>query len=141
MDSKNAIRVLLVDDLEGFRNAATAILERRGFHIMAVAGGAEALEEIRKGDVDVVVLDIKMPEMDGHETFYRIKELQPGVEVIMLTGFGSEDSALEYMREGAFDYLTKPCDLDLLIDKIHQAYNRKRPHADAVQEKSLKRRR
>jgi len=140
MDSKNAIRVLLVDDLEGFRNAAAAILGRRGFHIKAVASGAEALEEIRKGEVDVVVLDIKMPEMDGHETFHKIIKLQPDVEVIMLTGFGSEDSALENVREGVFDYLNKPCDLDLLMDKIRQAYHRKRFRADAVQEKSLRRR-
>jgi DNA-binding NtrC family response regulator len=78
--------------------------------------------------VDVVVLDLKMPGLDGLETLRRIKERHPMVEVIILTGFGNIDTAVQGMKEGAFDYLTKPCDLDELIDKVEHAQKLKRRH-------------
>ncbi len=115
------IRVLIVDDEDRFRVTTAAILARRGFQVKAVASGAEAIEEIKKDDVDVVVLDIRMPGMDGHEALREIKKIKPDVAVLMLTGHGTPESALEGLRDGILDYLTKPCPIDLLARKIREA--------------------
>jgi len=116
------IRVLIVDDEERFRETTAAILGRRGFVVTAVGSGPEAIEQIRKDDIDVVVLDIKMPGMDGHEALREIRKLKPRIQVIMLTGHGTPDSALVGLKEGVFDYLTKPCDIELLSLKIREAF-------------------
>ncbi len=119
------IRVLMVDDEERFRETTRKILEGRGFEMILAASGPEALERISE-DPDVVILDIKMPGMDGHETLNKIKELVPDLPVIMLTGHGALPSAQEALTRGAFDYLTKPCDIGLLSSKIRDAYARSR---------------
>ncbi len=124
METKGKIRVLIVDDEDRFRETTAAILARRGFSVTAVGSGIEALEEIRKQDVDVVVLDIKMPGMDGHEALREIRKLKSRAQVIMLTGHGTPDSALMGLRAGVFDYLTKPCDIELLALKIREAFAR-----------------
>jgi len=121
MTENKTISVLLVDDEERFRTTMTAALEKRGFGIKAVGGGIEAIEEIRKGDIDVVVLDIKMPGMDGHRVLREINRLKSDVEVIMLTAYASMDSATEGLRDNVFAYLAKPCDIGLLINRIHEA--------------------
>ncbi len=126
MSKQKNIRVLIVDDEERFRTTATATLAKRGFDVKAVEGGAEALEEIRKDAVDVVVLDVKMPGMDGNEALREMKILRPDLEVIMLTGHGTVDSALEGWRDEAFAYLTKPYDMELLAEKIRDAYGKKK---------------
>ncbi|MFC1597352.1 response regulator [Planctomycetota bacterium] len=115
------IRVLIVDDEERFRETTAAILERRGFEVKAAGSGIEAIEEIRKDGIDVVVLDLAMPGMDGNETLCEIKKIKPDLAVLMLTGHGTPESALEGLREGVFDYLIKPCALDLLAQKIREA--------------------
>ena len=125
MEDEKNIDVLLVDDEDRFRVTTTATLKKRGFRVKAVAGGIEAIEEIRKGDVDVVVLDIKMPSMDGHETLRELKKLRPDLEVIMLTGYGSLGSALADRRQGVFAFLTKPCSIDFLAQRIQEAYAKK----------------
>jgi CheY-like chemotaxis protein/predicted transcriptional regulator len=125
------IHVLIVDDEERIRSTTTTLLKKRNFEVTAVATGKEALNEVKKGDVDVAVLDIKMPDMDGNEVLHEIRKLKPkNVEVIMLTGYGSPDSALAGLREGAFAYLTKPCDVDLLATKIRDACKKKDPFRD-----------
>ena len=124
MDSSGAIRVLIVDDEERFRSTTVAILKNRGFEAAAVGGGREAAEYARLHPVDVVILDLKMPDMDGHEALRLIKEARPQVEVIMLTGFSSPDNALVSLKGGAFDYLTKPCNIDLMVRKIRDAATR-----------------
>jgi len=122
MKEPKGIRVLVVDDEERFRTTAAASLKKRGFKVKAVDSGAEAVGEVRKRNVDVVVLDIKMPQTDGHEVLHEIKRLSPDVEVIMLTGYASEDdSAYEDLHEGAFAYLKKPCDIEYLDLKIREA--------------------
>ena len=122
MNESESIRVLVVDDEERFRTTAAANLRNRGFKAKAVASGAEAIREVRRGDVDVVVLDIKMPQIDGHEVLHKIKKLNPDVAVIMLTGHASEQgSAYEDLHEGAYAYLKKPCSIEFLDLKIREA--------------------
>jgi CheY-like chemotaxis protein len=116
---------LIVDDEDRFRVTTAATLKRRGFKVKAAASGVEAIEEIKKGDVDVVVLDIKMPCMDGHETLRELKKLRPDLEVIMLTGYGSLGSALADRRQGVFAFLTKPCSIDFLAERIREAFAKK----------------
>jgi CheY-like chemotaxis protein len=114
------IKVLMVDDEERFRITTAKILERKGFQTILAASGEEALEKIREKP-DVVVLDIRMTGMDGEETLVKIKESNPEIPVIMLTGHGERPSAERALEYGAFDYLAKPADIDLLTYKINEA--------------------
>jgi DNA-binding response OmpR family regulator len=116
------IRVLMVDDEEQFRTTTAKILGRKGYDTTPAGSGEEAIDILRDKRHDVVVLDIKMPGMDGHETLAEIKKIDPDVPVIMLTGHGALESARESLKSGAFDYLNKPCDIDLLAAKIQDAH-------------------
>lgn len=126
------IRVLLVDDEEDFRTTLAKRMAKRQVEVTEVENGPAALESLGKGVFDVVVLDVRMPGMDGIETLRRIKANYPRVEVIMLTGHASVESGIEGMRLGAFDYLMKPCEINELLLKIQDAYQRK-----LAQEESL----
>ena len=119
------IRVLLVDDEEEFRKTLATRLQMRNLEITETDSGEAALETMNRQTFDVVVLDIRMPGMDGIETLQRIKKLQPRAEVIMLTGHASMESGIDGMYFGAFDYLMKPCDINELIKKIQNACQRK----------------
>jgi len=125
------IRVLIVDDEEQFRATTAAILTKRGFTATAAGSGEQALAEIQKDAVDVVVLDVKMPGMDGNQALREIKRLKPEISVIMLTGQGSPDAALATLRDGAFDYLTKPCGIDLLARRINDAVAQRKGVSEA----------
>jgi DNA-binding response OmpR family regulator len=116
------IKVLMVDDEERFRSTTSKILGRKGYEVAIAGSGEEALDILKKTTHDVVVLDIKMPGLSGEEVLPRIKEIDADIQVIMLTGHGGEDSARESLVKGAFDYLNKPCDIDLLSAKINDAY-------------------
>jgi DNA-binding NtrC family response regulator len=116
------IRVLIVDDEERFRTTTRTALEKRGFLVRTVGRGVEAVEEIRTGGIDVVVLDIRMPGMDGHAVLREINNLGSDAKVIMLTAYGSMDSALEGLRDNVFAYMAKPCDIALLTNRIREAY-------------------
>lgn len=116
------IKILMVDDEDQFRNTTQKILNKKGFETLLAANGEEALAKIQENP-DVVVLDVKMPGMDGHEVLKAIKEQKPDIPVIMLTGHGKTPSAKEALHQGAFDYLSKPCDISLLSAKIHEAYH------------------
>ncbi len=118
------IKVLMVDDEEQFRATTKKILDKRGFDTIVAASGEEAIDKV-KDKPDVVILDIKMPGIDGHEALREIKKLSPDLPVIMLTGHGAMPSAKEALATGAFDYLAKPCDIDILAGKITDAYRRK----------------
>ena len=131
----HTIRVLMVDDEAQFRATTKKILSKKGFEAILAGSGEEAIEKLSE-DPDVVVLDIKMPGMDGHQALKEIKKRSPELPVIMLTGHGTHPSAREAHAEGAFDYLSKPCDISLLTDKIKEAYQ----HASQpgiVEEKSI----
>jgi CheY-like chemotaxis protein len=121
---KEKIKVLMVDDEEQFRATTKKILDKRGFDTIVAESGEEAIDKIKENP-DVVILDIKMPGIDGHEALKQIKKLKPDLPVIMLTGHGAMPSAREALATGAFDYLSKPCDIDLLASKITDAYQRK----------------
>jgi Na+:H+ antiporter, NhaA family len=119
--------VLLVDDEEAFVKAMERRLSLRKIDIMTAFSGEEALRKLQDELlVDVVILDLKMPGMGGLETLRLIKERHPLVEVIILTGHGAIDTAVQGMKDGAFDYLAKPCDLDELIEKVVQAQSVRR---------------
>ncbi|MBW1799251.1 MAG: response regulator [Deltaproteobacteria bacterium] len=116
------IKVLMVDDEEQFRITTSKILTRRGYDTTVAGSGNEAVEIVKTARQDVIVLDIKMPGMDGHDVLREIKKIDSRAQVIMLTGHGNLDSARESLSEGAYDYLAKPCDIDLLASKIRDAY-------------------
>lgn len=128
------IKLLIVDDEAQFRATTKKILDRRGFDTYLAGSGEEAIEQL-SAEPDVVVLDIKMPGMDGHETLREIKKRKPDMPVIMLTGHGDMPSAREALREGAFDYLAKPCDIDILAAKILEA-RRRGQRAEPTEESS-----
>ena len=116
-----SIRVLLVDDEIEFLETLSKRLARREIEAFQASSGEQALEFLAANDVDVVVLDVKMPGMDGIETLKRIKAAKPEQEVIMLTGHASMEAAIQGMQLGAFDYIMKPADINQLLYKIEDA--------------------
>ncbi len=118
-------KILLVDDEVVFTRNMAKLLDNRGYRATAVNSGDAAIQELEKDDYDVVVLDLKMPGMDGLTTLNEIKKLGLFTETLILTGHGSIDSALEAMKLGAYDYLTKPCEIDELVAKIEGAWVKK----------------
>jgi len=130
---------LLIDDEIPFVETMTKRLTKRNFSISSSFSGADALKHLEKNsDVEVVILDVKMPGMDGIETLKIIKQKFPLVEVIMLTGHGTIESAIEGMKLGAFDYLLKPCDMEQLVAKVSEAAVKKRKHNEKIIEAQLK---
>jgi DNA-binding NtrC family response regulator len=127
------IHLLLVDDEQAFVEALAKRLAHRAFRVGFVFGGEEALRYLQANDsVDVILLDIKMPGLDGLESLQRIVALQPLVEVIMLTAHATVATAVDAMRMGARDYLMKPCDLDDLTAKVQAAARRKRERESKI---------
>ncbi|MFC1718670.1 sigma-54-dependent transcriptional regulator [Candidatus Poribacteria bacterium] len=122
----NKIRVLVVDDEDDFRTVISTELADMGFSVLASASAEDARKKVAAEPIDVVLLDITMPRMDGFQALPIIKELSPGTEVIMLTAWDNADSAVRAMKLGAYDYLTKPCHLDELEVVINKAYEKKR---------------
>jgi DNA-binding NtrC family response regulator len=114
-------RVLLVDDEVIFTRNMSKLLMFRGYTVTAVNRGDAAIRELEQNSFDVIVLDLKMPGMDGITTLKEIMKLGLFTETLILTGHGSIDSALEAMKIGAYDYLTKPCEIDELVAKIEAA--------------------
>ncbi len=121
------MKIMLVDDEVPFVEAMSRRLAKRGLNVSTAFSGQEALDALSSGQSpDVIILDVKMPGLGGLETLSAIKKSHPAVEVIMLTGHGTIESAVEGVRLGAFDYLTKPCDLEALLGKIQAAERKKR---------------
>jgi two-component system, OmpR family, response regulator len=118
-------RVLIVDDEDDFRETIIKRLKNRKLQADGAESGQKALDLLKTQDFDVVILDVKMPGMDGIETLKEIKIRKPQTEVIMLTGHASVESGIQGMQLGAFDYVMKPVPLDELLDKMRQAYERK----------------
>jgi DNA-binding NtrC family response regulator len=115
------IALLLVDDEVGFAEVLSKRLTRRGMAVTTASSGAAAIQILRRRDFDVAVLDLKLEDMDGIEILKIFKKMAPAMPVIMLTGHGSQSSAREGIKFGAFDYLTKPYELEDLIAKINEA--------------------
>ena len=114
----DAIRLLLVDDEVGYLDVLAKRLTHRGFKVTTASSGEEAIRAARRWDFDVAVVDLKMEDMDGIEVLKTLKRMVPDLEVIILTGHGSERAAREGIAQGAFDYLIKPVGLDPLIVRI-----------------------
>lgn len=114
----NGLKILIIDDEVVFSDNMVKLLNTRGYQASAVNGGEEGLRVLEKEAFDVVVLDLKMPGMNGIETLKKIKESGCPAQVILLTGHGSVDSAMESVRLGAFDYLPKPCEVEELSEMI-----------------------
>jgi DNA-binding response OmpR family regulator len=132
-------KVLLVDDERPFVETMMKRLNKREVEIMPAYNGQEALEQLEKDNhIEVVILDIKMPVMDGMEALSRIKAKYPLVEVIMLTGHATVETGIEGMKMGAFDYLMKPCNTEELVAKVQAAAARKRQHEEKIMEARLK---
>ncbi|WP_419664136.1 response regulator [Desulfosarcina variabilis] len=118
-------RVLLVDDEQDFVEMLAMRLEEAGEQVTPAYTGQECLEKLASNEIDVVILDIKMPGMDGIQTLQNIKNSYPLVEVILLTGHGTTETAVEGMKLGAFDYLLKPADFEDLTTKLVGARKKK----------------
>lgn len=122
-----SIRLLLVDDEASFVETMAKRLRKRDFDVQVVTDGIAALELLAADrGVEVVILDVKMPGMDGIETLAEIKRKFPLVEVVMLTGHGTVGSAIDGMKRGAFDFLMKPCEMEILVRKATEAAERRR---------------
>lgn len=116
------IRLLLVDDEKGFVSVLSKRIRRRNMHVTTAFSGAEAIKILRHLEFDVAVLDLKMEDMNGLDVLKIFRMMAPRLVVIMLTGHGSAEAARQGLELGAFDYLTKPCDLAELLAKIEAAY-------------------
>jgi DNA-binding NtrC family response regulator len=118
-------KVLIVDDEERFRTTLRKLLTVREIDAADVGSARDAFSEMEKNSYDVILLDVKMPEMNGIEALGKIKKEYPEVEVIILTGHASVDAAVEIMKLGGYEYLLKPCPIDELAGKIESAWERK----------------
>ena len=122
---RRQIKVLLVDDEEGYVNVLAKRMTKRQVEVSIALSGSEAIQTLRKKDFDAAVVDLKMEDMDGIEVLKIFKKMDPEMPVVMLTGHGSEKAARDGLALGAFDYLTKPCDLEDLLATITKAAERK----------------
>ncbi|MBP8645040.1 MAG: response regulator [Syntrophobacteraceae bacterium] len=125
-------RVLVVDDEPDFLETIVKRLLKRKVSATGVDSGLKALDLLEKEAFDVVILDVRMPGMDGIETLREMKKKNPLMEVIMLTGHASVEAGMQGMHLGAFDYVMKPAEIDDLIEKVRQAYERKSQHEERL---------
>lgn len=123
--SNKKINLLIVDDEEQFLKSITRWLEVRNFNVIPVDRGEKAIEAARTQPIDIALVDLKMPGMDGEQTLQALKREHPWMEVVILTGHGSVDSAVECTKMGAWSYLQKPCELDRLLSVLTDAYKKK----------------
>jgi len=120
-----AMKIMLVDDEERFLSTTQKLLTKKGIDAVTAASGAEALETLMHKYIHVVILDVKMPGMDGNEVLKEIKRRFPLVEVIMLTGHATVESAIDGLKSGATDYLMKPTEISELIAKAREAFQKR----------------
>jgi len=119
------MRIMLVDDEERYLQTTKKLIEKKGHEVLTAQSGKEAIEKLKPENIHVVILDVKMPGMDGNETLKVIKALYPLVEVIMLTGHATVDSAIDGLKSGACDYLMKPADIDEIMEKALEAFEKR----------------
>ena len=131
--------VMLVDDEVPFVETMAKRLKKRDLQVIFATSGQEALDKLDiNRNLDVVILDVKMPGMDGIDALKEIKKSQPLVEVIMLTGHATVETAIEGMKIGAYDYLMKPCEIEKLMEKVEEATKRKREHEEKIREAKVR---
>jgi DNA-binding NtrC family response regulator len=124
--------ILLVDDEEDFVEMLGLRLKEAGETVLTAHSGSRCLEILEETDVDVIILDVKMPGMDGIETLTEVKKRHPLTEVIMLTGHGTVEIAVQGMKLGAFDFLMKPADFRVVTEKLNQARERKHQQLERI---------
>ncbi|MBF0102597.1 MAG: response regulator [Desulfobacterales bacterium] len=129
------MNILIVDDEHRFRQTLMKHLKRKGINANGAASGEEALEELKKNSYDVVLLDLKMSGMSGIDVLKRIREQGNRAEVVILSGHALVESAMAATDFGAFDYLLKPCDVEIIYDKMISAYERKQEKEKALANK------
>ena len=145
METDNTIKILLVDDEVKFLKAVSERLFVKGFEVTTATNGDEAIEAANKGGFDVAVLDLQMPGTDGAQVLKILKKNHKFIEIIMLTGHATVDSAVECTKLGAFKYLEKPYDFDKMVDALKEAYQarmkkkfeRNQKRMDAIQKLSM----
>src|SRR5688572_24385166 len=130
-------KILIVDDEKAIRNTLKDILQYEKFEVDEAADGAEALKKVETLHFDLVFCDIKMPKMDGLEVLTRMQEMKPDMPVVMISGHGTIDTAVEAIKKGAFDFVSKPPDLNRLLITVRNALDRS---TLVTETKSLKRR-
>lgn len=131
--------VLIIDDEERFLQTTQKLLEKQGYTVYTATDGLRGLTRLKGNRIDVVILDVKMPGMDGVEVLQKIKADFPLVEVVMLTGHSTLETAIGGLKLGAFDYLTKPCDIPVLIQKIDAAGDKKKTAEEKIRKAKLDR--
>lgn len=129
------IRLLLVDDEDDFRITLANRLKKRNLDVTDVGSGEEAIKTIGQKSFDVAIVDIKMPGIDGIETLKRIREIDPLIEVILLTGHAPVEAGIVGIKSGAYDYVIKPCTANDLIVKVEDAFRRRIIEKGRAQEK------
>lgn len=133
----NKINILVVDDEEQFLTSISKRLELRDFNVIAVNRGEKAIEAAREHPVDIALVDLRMPGIDGETTLEKLKKEHPWVEVVILTGHGSIDSATDCAKKGAYSYLQKPCELERLLEVLVEAYGRKIQNKLKIEDKRM----
>ena len=118
---RQKIKLLLVDDEKSFANVLSRRLSKRNIEVTTAYNGSEAIQALRKVDYDVALLDLKLPDMDGLEVLKIFKKMYAKMEVVMLSGHGSEKTAMESLKCGAFEYLVKPCDMEKMVQTIKRS--------------------
>jgi DNA-binding NtrC family response regulator len=126
IDTGEPIRLMIVDDEIDFLDSLKKVLQRRNMEVITASGGEQALGMLRSELVDIMILDVKMPGMDGMEVLQYVKKDFPSVEIILLSGHPSVEAALEGVRLGASEYLKKPPDIDDLTETIRKLYQEKK---------------
>ena len=134
---ENKINLLIVDDEEQFLSSISRSLAMRDFNVIAVNRGDLAVEAAREQPVDIALVDLKMPGMDGRETLAALKKAHPWMEIVILTGHGTIDSAAECTRSGAYSYLQKPCEFDRLLDTLIQAYRQRVMNKQKIEDQKM----
>lgn len=134
---KEKINLLIVDDEEQFLEAIRKSLELRDFHVITVNRGEKAIEAAKNNPIDIALVDLKMPGISGEETLKLLKEQHKWMEVVILTGHGAVDSAIECTKSGAYSYLQKPCELNTLLEALQGAYKKKVMNRKKIEEKKL----
>jgi len=127
------IKILIVDDEVAFANTLAQRLHMRGLKVGIAYDGEQALSKLKEEELDVIVLDLKMPGMDGMKVLQEIKKVYPNIQVIMLTGHGTDKDEEQAKKLGGFDFLNKPVDIDILEQKIKAAFKEKIERTTAAQ--------
>lgn len=136
--SENKINLLIVDDEEQFLNSISKSLTVRGFNVIAVNRGEKAIEIAKIKPIDIALVDLKMPGISGEETLKVLKQEHKWMEIVILTGHGSVDSAVQCTQKGAYTYLQKPCELEKLLEALKDAYEKRVMNKHNIEEKKMK---